>query len=334
MSVRNRVSAYARRFVEGMFVFDVAPIPVEETEAITTREELARCGRPWCYLTNAFVARAGSNSRLRVFEPEGMDAAGFPVLARRRRESRGTRCVQARGIAALAEAPPAGTPVRGTGLPLEYRILPESDLNGAGLLYFARYLAIANYGVRLFLSEQQTRPVSSPLIECLSTERLRICYFQNADAFDSVRIFVTAWLDPEAPAPAPSSGSRVAARFSFDVDLYRASDGVLMASCRLARSLRVPDREKALVYEAERLCRGCAAGAESAAGASLARSAAQFLQRLLDEAPSRHTDAGLVRLDDDRVGGEHVLPAHAPAQAHGVGEARPVEAPARARSLK
>ena len=143
--------------------------------------------------------------------------------------------------------------MRGTGLPLEYRILPESDLNGAGLLYFARYLAIANYGVRLFLSEQQTRPVSSPLIECLSTERLRICYFQNADAFDSVRIFVTAWLDPEAPAPAPSSGSRVAARFSFDVDLYRASDGVLMASCRLARSLRVPDREKALVYEAERL---------------------------------------------------------------------------------
>ena len=145
--------------------------------------------------------------------------------------------------------------MRGTGLPLEYRILPESDLNGAGLLYFARYVAIANYGVRLFLAEQLARPVSSPLIECLSTEHLNIYYFQNADAFDSVRIFVTAWLDPAPPTPPAldASGCRSAARFRFDLDLYRASDGALMASCRLQKSLNVPDREKGLVDEAERL---------------------------------------------------------------------------------
>ena len=115
VSVRNRVSAYARRFVEGMFVFDVAPIPVEETEAITTREELARCGRPWCYLTNAFVARAGSNSRLRVFEPEGMDAAGFPVLARRRRESRGTRSSRQGGSPLWRRHLPRARPCAGRG---------------------------------------------------------------------------------------------------------------------------------------------------------------------------------------------------------------------------
>ena len=116
-------------------------------------------------------------------------------------------------------------------------------------------MAIANYGVRRFLAEQLPRPVSRPLVECLATERLNVHYFQNADAFDSVRIFVTAWLDP-APPTSPAlyaTGSRPVARFYFDVDLYRVSDGVLMASCRTQKSLSVPEREKGLVFEAERL---------------------------------------------------------------------------------
>jgi probable biosynthetic protein (TIGR04098 family) len=255
VSLRNRVSAYARRFVEGMFVFDSAPIPEAETVAIATRQDLARSGRPWAYMTNAFVARAGSNSKLRVFEPEGMDTAGFPSLLTPPSGIAEHQVAQGRGLAGLSGAAPEGVPVLGTGLPLEYPILPESDLNGAGLLYFARYVSIANYGVRRFLAEQLARPVSSPLVECLSTERLTTYYFQNADAFDSVRIFVTAWLDPR-PAAEPSldpKGIRAAARFLFHVDLYRASDGVLMASCRLQKSLSVPDREKGLVYEGERL---------------------------------------------------------------------------------
>jgi hypothetical protein len=66
---------------------------------------------------------------------------------------------------------------------------------------------------------------------------------------------VTAQLDP-ATGTAPvldANGCRSVGRFRFDVDLYRVSDGVLMASCRLRKSLNVPDREKGLVYESERL---------------------------------------------------------------------------------
>ena len=255
VSLRNRVSVFARRFVEGIFVFDTAPVPAEDTSRIATREDLARCGRPWAYMVNAFVARAGSNSRLRVFEPAGMEGAGFASLPTLPSGIADHQVVQAKGFAGLTGAAPGGTPVVGSGQPLEYRILPESDLNGAGLLYFARYVAIANYGVRRFLTEQLGRPVSSPLVECLSLERLSAYYFQNADAFDSVRIFVTASLDPapDAPPALDASGSRLVGRFRFDVDLYRASDGQLMASCRLQKALDVPDREKGLVYEGERL---------------------------------------------------------------------------------
>ena len=61
-------------------------------------------------------------------------------------------------------------------------------------------------------------------------------------AFDSVRIFVRAGLEA-----APT------ARFLFHVDLYRESDGVLMASCLLRKAMNVPGGERALVFEAERL---------------------------------------------------------------------------------
>ena len=255
VAVRNRVSSYARRFVEGLFVFDIAPIPAGTTEAIATRDDLARSARPWAYMSNAFVARAGSNSKLKVFEPEGMDTAGFPSLAALPSGIADHQIVQGKGLAGLPEAAAEVTPVRATGVPLEYRILPESDLNGAGLLYFARYVAIANYGVRRFLAEQLGRPLSNALIECLATEHLRIYYFQNADAFDTVRIFVSAWLEtaPSAASVPDPNGSRPGARFRFHADLYRVSDGALMASCLVRKSLNVPDREKGLLYETERL---------------------------------------------------------------------------------
>ena len=242
VGLRNRVTSFARRFVEGLFVFDTAPLPAGITDAIATRDDLARSGRPWAYMTNAFVARAGSNSKLKVFEPAGMDAAGFPSLLAMPSGIAEHQTVQGKGLGALPEGGLHGTLVRGTGAPLGYRILPESDLNGAGLLYFARYVAIANYGVRRFMAEQLARPVSNPLLECLCTEHLRIYYFVNADAFDSVRIFVRAGVEA-----APT------ARFSFHVDLYRESDGVLMASCLLEKALNVPGGERGLVYEAERL---------------------------------------------------------------------------------
>jgi probable biosynthetic protein (TIGR04098 family) len=255
VGVRNRVSSYARRFVEGLFVFDSAPIPAGMTTDIVTRQDLARFARPWAYMTNAFVARAGSNSKLKVFEPEGMDAAGFPTLAAIPSGISEHQTVQGKGLRGLSGAVPGGKALRGTGAALRYPILAESDLNGAGLLYFARYVAVANYAVRRFLTEQLARPVSNPLVECLSTEHLRIYYFQNADAFDSIRIFVTAWLEaPPASPPAPdANGCRSAARFQFQTELYRASDGVLMASCLLDKSLNVPDRDRGLGYETERL---------------------------------------------------------------------------------
>jgi probable biosynthetic protein (TIGR04098 family) len=258
VSVRSRIAAYGRRFVEGMLLFDREAVSPSATEGVTTKADLVRADRPFAYFTNAFVARGGSNTKLKVFEPEGMDSAGVTALPSPPAGIAEHKEVQATGrIEAGLPEDAAPLAPGGGAAELVYKINPESDLNGAALLYFARYAAMMDYGVRRFMSEKLARPVSSALIECLSTEHRRIYYFENADPWDSVRIFVEGWRIQAAPAPA-SPGRSVQGRFRFRLDLYRASDGALMASALVTKALVVPDGDKGLVSEAGRFLAGAA----------------------------------------------------------------------------
>src|SRR5262249_10317613 len=249
--VRNRVASYGRRFVEGLLLFDCEDIPAAVTEPLTTKVDLAGSERPWAYVTNAFIARGATNTKLKIFEPEGMDTAHIPVLKSPPVGITEHQQVQASGRIEN-ELPDGAKPLVGAAAAeVVYKISPESDLNGAALLYFARYVAMMDYGVRRFLAGKLGRPVSSALIECLSTEHRRIFYFVNADASDSVRIFVQAWRLPSTRAPAPP-GKTTTGRFRFRLDLYRASDGAQMASSIVTKALVVPDGDRGLVSEAGR----------------------------------------------------------------------------------
>ena len=256
VSLRNRVSVFARRFVEGMFVFDTAPVPAAETKAVATR---AGPGAVWSSLgvhgqrvrgprrleQPAPGVRAVGHGRGRVHEPP--DAAlrhrrspGRPGEGLRGLDGRRPRRHPRRRLGAAARVPhPAGErpergrpsllrPVRGHR---ELRRAPVPDRA-------ARATGVVSRSSRASPSSGSTP----------TTSRTRTRSTRCA-------IFVTASLDP-APEEAPAldaSGSRLVGRFRFDVDLYRASDGQLMASCRLQKALNVPDREKGLVYEGERL---------------------------------------------------------------------------------
>ena len=251
VAVRNRVAAYGRRFIEGLLLFDCEDIPATVTEPLTTRADLAQAARPWAYVTNAFIARGGSNTMLKIFEPEGMDAAHIAALKHPPAGITEHQRVQASGRIETV-LPEGAKPVAVAGAAeVVYKISPESDLNGAALLYFARYVAMMDYGVRRFLAEKLERPVSSALIECLSTEHRRIFYFVNADASDSVRIFVRAWRLPSTRAAATAAKSTMG-RFLFQLDLYRLSDGALMASALVTKALVVPESDKGLALEAGR----------------------------------------------------------------------------------
>ena len=256
--VRNRISVFANRFVEGLFGFDDAPIPDSDLAKIASLEDLRAQERPWAYMTNAFIARMGGNARLKIYVPSGMDALDGEPLASSPPGIEDQRVAQATGeMAEFDETPKRRIePARNAG-PIEYQILWESDVNGAGLVYFARYVAMANYVERMFLRDQLDVPLTSQLVMYLSCERRRVFYFANASPEETVDLQVRA----ELVEPGTFDDARGAKRhrtplkLEFRVDLYRGSDKALMASTRVRKALNVPGDQKAVLMEAERFLR-------------------------------------------------------------------------------
>lgn len=252
--VRHAAHLYAKRFVEGVLFFDDSEIPDAALPDGIGPEALANCEVPHFYATNAFVAREVSNLRLRTFapsgDPPGADATidEMPFGIRDHEVVHRTGAIEFPGLE-------SATPLPGmANVPILYQILPESDMNGAGLVYFARYVAMMNYGERRILQECGPVPVSAPLVTYLSTERRRIFFFANANANDQVRVqssvYATA-VDPDEPSADPTI--QVALRVYFVTNLFRASDGVLMAKSVVRKALCLPRRAKRLMYEANRL---------------------------------------------------------------------------------
>jgi probable biosynthetic protein (TIGR04098 family) len=253
--IRHTAQVYARRFVEGVLFFDDSEIPDSRLPTSINAKSLAESSVPHVYMTNAFVTREVSNLRLRTFVPAGGAPEDDAVVDQMPFGIRDHEEIQRTGELAL-EGLSSALPVPGlTTAPVIYPIMPESDVNGAGLLYFARYVAILNYGERRILREGGATPVSAPLIAQLSTERRRIFYVANADVNDSIRIQSRVFVTSCSGEPASDPTLHVPLQFHFLTDLYRVSDGALMAKSVVRKALCIPNRAKNLVYEASRLAR-------------------------------------------------------------------------------
>lgn len=250
--VKHRAQFFARRFAEGFFYFDDKEFPDATLEEVSARDDLRQCATPWIYLTNALVTRETSNLRLRTFAP----STEVPDAACTQREPDGLadqKRVQSTNVIPFPEYPNSNL-IEGTSTePFTYPIVPESDLNGAGLLYFARYIAVMNYGERHFLQNRLPLPVSTGLIRFLSTEKRRIFYFANADETDNIAIYVSVRVSPVDESTVVDKTQCARLRFVFSTDLYRVSDGTLMAKSVASRVLGVPWSAKGIVTEAERL---------------------------------------------------------------------------------
>src|SRR5262245_22703878 len=245
--VRNRVAAYAKKFVEGLFLIDDHDISDALLATVKTREDLRSIPLSWACMTNAFIAPTGANTRLKVYQPAGMDEREIEELPV---PPAGIR-LQSHAQAGQALEPldgPEGLALRPQRPePIRYEIVPESDLNGAGLVYFARYESMMNYGERLFLGRQLELPISNDWIACLSTEHRKALFFANASPTDTVEVRIEAHLLPPGSFPPPPAGRphRTLLKLRFRIDLYRSSDRVLMASSLVRKALNVPGSNKA-----------------------------------------------------------------------------------------
>jgi probable biosynthetic protein (TIGR04098 family) len=261
--VRNRVNVFAQRFMEGLFVFSDSPIPDERLEKIESLEDLRSQELPWAYMTNAFVARLGGNTKLKVYKPAGIESISVSELSASPAGIVDQREAQTKGaIEGFGEARRIPLVPRDHE-PIRYRVQHESDLNGAGLLYFARYPAIMNYAERIFLSERLDPPISTAFNACLSCDHRRIYYFANAAENEEVEISLSAELlvPGRRPLKVLASGHRKLLELEFRVDLYRGSDKTLMASSLVRKTLNAPGDANQVQMEVERILARFAPGA-------------------------------------------------------------------------
>jgi len=252
----NGTRVFARQFIEGLFLLDTRPLDDRQLAALRSREDLLRRDVPWIAMDNAFVARfGGENDRLKVFAPAGLERRDVPEAAERPPGIAEHARVQSQGTIAPAwddtgfQALPVADPAA-----IEYEILPESDLNGAGLVYFARFVAMMDYAERVLLTERIEPPLSRHLVQFLTTAQRRLFYFANAQPGDRVALRV----QPQVRAVPAGQGvgsprHRVPLEMVFRIDLQRLSDQVLMASALVRKPLVVPAHRKAVLAEAERL---------------------------------------------------------------------------------
>lgn len=254
---RGTVRFHAGQFAEGWAVLGKEEVPHDALAAIETKADLRKLESPWICMTNAIVARMGDNNRLKTFRPAGIQHIDVPVAPETPQGLvEHEQVMQGAEIEPLHETGPLVTLVPQDDSPVVYGIELENDLNGAGLLYFARYVAMMNYAERSFLLRRLDTPFSLPLHRFLSTSARRSYFFANAEETDRVLIRVKgALVEPGTEAPRRSGIRTEVMRLVFRFELHRESDGVLMAKSLVTKALVIPNRLKALHGEARRFLR-------------------------------------------------------------------------------
>lgn len=164
-----------------------------ETAGIRTEEDMLRVYTgaecPAVRFANVFVTPHGGNSALKLAPPANASFDGIPVLPNEDNAYNITRAAGQKGHFGVFDD--GWTCLNPTSpFIMTYAVNPDRDSNGAGLVYFANYIAFLDAAERALLEQDVARrwPVS-----CVSTRTLRfrqLAYFGNADLDDVVRISI------------------------------------------------------------------------------------------------------------------------------------------------
>lgn len=124
-------------------------------------------------------------------------------------------------------APEAGwTPLTAGPVRVSYALVPDRDLNGAGLVYFANYPVFLDICERQVL-EDALIPIPGALVDRRTLIRRRSAYLNNASSRDTLDIDVEPWLVTSSDKAAADL-DRQPLRLVTNFRMSRRSDGRLM----------------------------------------------------------------------------------------------------------
>jgi probable biosynthetic protein (TIGR04098 family) len=178
--------AFKNMAVEGQIVFDIAERLAPTLAALGENAPgpEARSRHPYIRFGNIFITPEGGNSQLRVAPPANADFSGLPVLPNAENPYHLTKAAELSGELGL---------ITNAWRPLDsraesesrYQIDPDRDTNGAGLVYFANYIA--------FMEAAERRAIGDR-VGPRALQRRRVAYYGNVSVDDAIRTRVSLFV--------------------------------------------------------------------------------------------------------------------------------------------
>lgn len=180
------------------------------------RHVLVAAPEYWVRSSNVFIYQERGPSKLSMSIPANVDFSQIPELPTQPDSL--ALCRVARSKGAFFDAEPGDLDAYPGEREFVYKFDQDRDMNGAGLIYFANFIAILDAAERGVLADL---PHEIPLaaVDARSTYRRRIGYYGNAQATDSLRVLVKTRL---RDLPSVRHGRVV--DMGFDYRVRRLSD--------------------------------------------------------------------------------------------------------------
>lgn len=190
------------------------------------RHRLADDPDLWVRSSNVFIYQERGPSKLAMSIPANMDFARIPELPSQPDSL--TLCRLARRDGSFFEPEADDVDIFDGVREFSYQLDPDRDMNGAGLVYFANFIAFLDRAERGVLADL-AHPIPASVLDSRSTYQRRIGYFGNAQASDTLRVFVRARMRAR-----PSEVHGRVMDLGFDYRILRSSDDkeIVISSCR------------------------------------------------------------------------------------------------------
>lgn len=188
-----QLRSYKNIAIEGRIVFG-HPDDLNDPERIKKAGDNGD-GLPFIHFANIFITPEKGNSRLRVAPPAQADFSALPSLPNEENPYHITRqASETRSLGLLSE-----DWTEQSSHVHEYAIDVDRDTNGAGLVYFANYIAFMDSAERVALESSPIEEYHRPHTPHRSLRHRRIAYYGNADVFDTLRSRVTIFRSASRP---------------------------------------------------------------------------------------------------------------------------------------
>jgi probable biosynthetic protein (TIGR04098 family) len=188
-TVMSSVARYGTSMVDGISY--LVPGEAAPVAPFTSVRQAVDAGVPAARLSNIFVRQFVGAQWLKKGRPAHPNFARIPALADPPDSYEATKQAEQAG---RFESPGEGwTPMTDGPVTRDYKLVPDRDLNGAGLVYFANYPMFLDICERDVLASAR-RPLTDDLIDRRTLVRRRSAYLNNASSRDTLRIEIEPWL--------------------------------------------------------------------------------------------------------------------------------------------